>query len=29
MNMAKNVWVNIGTDNDMVPDGTKTLPELM
>ena len=27
--MATLVWVNINSDNGLVPDGTKPLPELM
>ena len=27
--MATQIWVNIGTGNDLLPDGTKPLPEPM
>ena len=27
--MATEIWVNIGSGNDLLPDGTKPLPELM
>ena len=25
--MAREIWVNIGSGNDLLPDGTKPLPE--
>ena len=28
-NMASEIWVNIGSGNGMLPDGTKPLPEPM
>ena len=27
--MATEIWVNIGSDNGLLPDGTKPLPEPM
>ena len=27
--MASEIWVNIGSGNDLLPDGTKPLPEPM
>ena len=27
--MATEIWVNIGSGNSLLPDGTKPLPELM
>ena len=27
--MATEIWVNIGSGNDLLPDGTKPLPEPM
>ena len=27
--MAKEIWVNFGSDNDLMADGTKPLPEPM
>ena len=27
--MATNIWVNIGSDNDLLPGGTNPLPESM
>ena len=27
--MAKEIWVNIGSGNGLLPDGTKPLPEQM
>ena len=27
--MATNLWLNIGSGNDLLPDGTKLLPEPM